>query len=116
MHIETVETPCLGNRSYVVVVDKQAVVVDPPRDVERIEDVVARHDADITHVLETHRHADYVSGGLVLARRHRAPTSYRRASRSRPSRSPRPSTALSTAPAGWGCACSARRATPRTTS
>jgi glyoxylase-like metal-dependent hydrolase (beta-lactamase superfamily II)/rhodanese-related sulfurtransferase len=72
VHIETIETPCLGNRSYVFIDDGHALVVDPPRDIERIEDVLLRYDADLTHVFETHRHADYVSGGLVLARRHRA--------------------------------------------
>jgi hydroxyacylglutathione hydrolase len=72
VHIEIVETPCLGNRSYVVIDGSTAVVVDPPRDIDRIEDVVRVHDAKVDLVLETHRHADYVSGGLELARRNRA--------------------------------------------
>ena len=72
MHIETIETPCLGNRSYVFIDDGAALVVDPPRDIDRVEQVLAQYDARVTHVLETHRHADYVSGGLVLARVHRA--------------------------------------------
>ena len=73
MHIHSLETPCLGNRSYVVVDSGFAVVVDPPRDIDRVEALVeAAGGARIGLVLETHRHADYVSGGLELARRHRA--------------------------------------------
>ena len=73
IHIETLETPCLGNRSYVVIDSGVAVVVDPPRDIDRIEALVDAAGAPrISVVLETHRHADYVSGGLELARRHRA--------------------------------------------
>lgn len=73
LQIETLETPCLGNRSYVVIDSGVAVVVDPPRDIDRVEALVdASGVARIALVLETHRHADYVSGGLELARRHRA--------------------------------------------
>lgn len=73
LHIETIETPCLGNRSYVVVDSGAAVVVDPPRDIDRVEALVdACGTSRISLVVETHRHADYVSGGLELARRHRA--------------------------------------------
>jgi hydroxyacylglutathione hydrolase len=73
VRIENLETPCLGNRSYVVVDSGFAVVVDPPRDIDRIEALVEATDVSrIGLVLETHRHADYVSGGLELARRHRS--------------------------------------------
>ena len=73
IHIESLETPCLGNRSYVAVNAGVAVVVDPPRDIDRIESLVEAAGASrIALVLETHRHADYVSGGLELSRRHRA--------------------------------------------
>lgn len=69
----TIDTPTLGNRSYVVIDGEHAVVVDPPRDIDRVIDVVDSHDARVHLVLETHRHADYVSGGLELARRYEAP-------------------------------------------
>jgi hydroxyacylglutathione hydrolase len=72
VRIESLETPCLGNRSYVVIDGPTAVVVDPPRDIDRIEDALRVHGATVGLVLETHRHADYLSGGLELARRHRA--------------------------------------------
>lgn len=68
MHIETIETPELGDRSYVVHDGDQAIVIDPQRDIDRVIDVVDRAGARIDLVLETHIHNDYVSGGLALAR------------------------------------------------
>ena len=72
LDVHTLETPCLGNRSYVFVDDGRAVVVDPPRDIDRVEELLEHLDAALDLVLETHRHADYLSGGLELTRRHRA--------------------------------------------
>lgn len=67
--VETFETPSLGDRTYLVTDGDEAVVIDPQRDVERFLEAAARHGAHITHVLETHVHNDYVTGGLELARR-----------------------------------------------
>lgn len=64
--VEVVETTGLGDRSYVVTGAGVAVVVDPQRDIDRVLDVVG--DARVSHVLETHVHNDYVTGGLALAR------------------------------------------------
>ncbi len=64
--ITTVQTPTLGNRSYVVALDGYAIVVDPPRDLDRLEPLL--EGLDLSHVVETHIHNDYVTGGLVLAR------------------------------------------------
>lgn len=66
--VVVIETPNLGDRSYVVHLDGLAVVVDPQRDLDRVEAVLAEHGLTVTHVVETHIHNDYVSGGLVLAR------------------------------------------------
>jgi glyoxylase-like metal-dependent hydrolase (beta-lactamase superfamily II)/rhodanese-related sulfurtransferase len=65
--IVVIETPNLGDRSYVVHLDGSAVVVDPQRDIDRVEAVLAEHGLTVTHVIETHIHNDYVSGGKVLA-------------------------------------------------
>lgn len=66
--IETLETSSLGDRSYVVADGEVAVVVDPQRDIDRVLDLVEERGWQVTHVLETHVHNDYVSGGLELAR------------------------------------------------
>lgn len=64
----TIETPSLGDRSYVVHDGESALVVDPQRDVDRVLAVVDAAGVTVTHIADTHVHNDYVSGGLVLAR------------------------------------------------
>ncbi|MGF1663091.1 MAG: rhodanese-like domain-containing protein [Kineosporiaceae bacterium] len=66
--VVTIDTPSLGDRSYVVTDGTVAVVVDPQRDHDRVLDAVREHGLTITHVLETHIHNDYVTGGWALAR------------------------------------------------
>ncbi len=68
MHVITIETASLGDRSYIVHDGAVALVVDPQRDIDRIVDEAERAGIVITHVAETHVHNDYVSGGLTLAR------------------------------------------------
>jgi hydroxyacylglutathione hydrolase len=68
MDVLTLETPSLGDRSYLVTDGTVAVVVDPQRDTDRVTALAAERGLSITHVLETHIHNDYVTGGLALAR------------------------------------------------
>ena len=64
-----IETPTLGDRSYLVHDGDVAFVVDPQRDIDRVLELLTEHDVRLTHVFETHIHNDYVTGGLALARR-----------------------------------------------
>jgi glyoxylase-like metal-dependent hydrolase (beta-lactamase superfamily II)/rhodanese-related sulfurtransferase len=66
--VVTIQTPSLGDRSYLIHDDTQAVVVDPQRDIGRVLAAAEGRGVRITHVLETHIHNDYVTGGLALAR------------------------------------------------
>jgi hydroxyacylglutathione hydrolase len=68
MEILTLETPSLGDRSYVVTDGTVAVVIDPQRDIDRVLELTEPRGLRITHVLETHNHNDYVTGGFELAR------------------------------------------------
>jgi hydroxyacylglutathione hydrolase len=61
--------PDLGCACYVLGDGGQAVVVDPGLDVDRILDAVAEEKARVVCVLETHTHADHVSGRPELCRR-----------------------------------------------
>jgi hydroxyacylglutathione hydrolase len=63
-----IDTPTLGDRSYLVHDGEVALVVDPQRDIDRVLDLLEEHDVRLTHVFETHIHNDYVTGGLALAR------------------------------------------------
>ncbi|WP_055468691.1 MBL fold metallo-hydrolase [Streptomyces ardesiacus] len=66
--VDVLETEGLGNRSYLAGGPRSAVVVDPPRDIDRVIAAAARRGVRITAVAETHVHNDYVTGGLELAR------------------------------------------------
>ncbi|MGH3189284.1 MAG: MBL fold metallo-hydrolase [Streptosporangiaceae bacterium] len=69
MHeVVTIETSGLGDRSYLIHDGEAAVVVDPQRDIDRVLHAAQAAGVRVTHVLETHIHNDYVTGGLTLAR------------------------------------------------
>jgi glyoxylase-like metal-dependent hydrolase (beta-lactamase superfamily II)/rhodanese-related sulfurtransferase len=65
--ILAIDTPTLGDRSYLVHDGRVAFVVDPQRDIDRVLDLAAADGVRVTHVFETHIHNDYVTGGLALA-------------------------------------------------
>ena len=68
MHeVVTIETTGLGDRSYLAHDGTTAVVVDPQRDIDRVRAAAGTAGVTIAHVLETHIHNDYVTGGLALA-------------------------------------------------
>ena len=60
---------CLSHASYVIgdTTSGRAVVVDPQRDISLYLDDARAHGLRITHVIETHFHADFLSGHLELA-------------------------------------------------
>jgi len=68
LRILPIDTPTLGDRSYLAHDGRVALVVDPQRDIDRVLDLATSEGVRITHVFETHLHNDYVTGGLALAR------------------------------------------------
>src|SRR5881227_1430644 len=60
---------CLAHASYLIGSDGEAIVVDPQRDVDQYIDEAAAHSLAIKYVIETHLHADFVSGHRELAAR-----------------------------------------------
>jgi len=70
MQVESIRTASLGDATYLLRHEDSVVVVDPQRDIDRFLDAVGG--ATVTHVLETHVHNDYVSGGKRLADLHDA--------------------------------------------
>jgi hydroxyacylglutathione hydrolase len=63
--------PGLAVASYIVGDEKarQVAVIDPLRDVDEYIKVAQKEGLNITHILETHVHADYVSGSVELKTR-----------------------------------------------
>ncbi|GGP78263.1 MBL fold metallo-hydrolase [Streptomyces sindenensis] len=66
--VDVIELEGLGNRSYLAGGETAAVAVDPPRDIDQVLAAAARRGVRVSHVVETHIHNDYVTGGLELAR------------------------------------------------
>ena len=60
---------CLAHASYLVGDAGECAVVDPQRDVDGYIDEANKRGLVIKHVIETHLHADFVSGHVELARR-----------------------------------------------
>lgn len=72
LKIINLDTPTLGDRSYIAHDGKTALVVDPQRDIDRVEEILRAEGVQIGAVVETHMHNDYVTGGLVLAQKYGA--------------------------------------------
>jgi len=60
---------CLAQASYMIGSEGEAVVVDPRRDVDEYLADAEAHGLKIRYILETHLHADFVSGHRELAER-----------------------------------------------
>ena len=69
MKIQRFYLGCLAHASYLVYDDGEAAVIDPQRDVEIYIDEARELGVTIRWVIETHLHADFVSGHLELAGR-----------------------------------------------
>ena len=60
---------CLAHASYLIGADGEAAVVDPQRDVDQYIEEAAAQNLKIKYIIETHVHADFVSGHRELAAR-----------------------------------------------
>ncbi len=67
--IEIVQVQRLGKGciSYVLISEGEAVVVDPSRHIEAYQTIARERGAVVKHVLDTHLHADHISGGAWLS-------------------------------------------------
>ncbi len=68
-----VARPGTGCLSHVLVSGGEAAVFDPSNYLDEYDAVVESYDAEVVAVFDTHAHADHVSGGAALARRHDVP-------------------------------------------
>lgn len=69
MIVEQIYTGCLAQGAYYIESEGEAVVIDPLREVEPYIQRAQRNNAKIKYVLETHFHADFVSGHLDLSKK-----------------------------------------------
>lgn len=68
MKVEQIYTGCLAQGAYYVESNGEAAVIDPLREVAPYIERARKDGASIKYVLETHFHADFVSGHLDLAK------------------------------------------------
>jgi len=68
MKIEQIYTGCLAHGAYYIESNGEAAIIDPLREVQPYLDRAEKNHAKIKYVLETHFHADFVSGHLDLAK------------------------------------------------
>src|SRR5689334_21738624 len=69
VQIERFYLGCLAHASYMVASEGVAAIIDPQRDVDLYLEAAAAKSWKIEHIIETHVHADFVSGHLELAER-----------------------------------------------
>lgn len=68
MLFQRLKTPGLAHHSYLLeLAPGQIAVVDPRRDIDVYLEIATQADAQITHVLETHRQEDFEHGSAALA-------------------------------------------------
>ena len=76
MIVEQIYTGCLAHGAYYVESDGEALVIDPLRDPSPYLERAKGRGATIRYVLETHFHADFVSGHVDLSKKTGAPIVY----------------------------------------
>src|SRR4051812_5557685 len=69
VQVERFYLACLAHASYLVASEGVAAVIDPQRDVDIYLEAASRQGLKIEHIIETHVHADFVSGHRELADR-----------------------------------------------
>lgn len=69
MKIKQIYTQCLAEAAYYIESKGEVAIVDPLREVQPYLDLAEKNGAKIKYVLETHFHADFVSGHIDLARK-----------------------------------------------
>ncbi len=69
MHFELIYDKSLAHASYFIGCQKKGVaaIIDPKRDVDTYIEIAEKNNMKITHILETHIHADFLAGSRELA-------------------------------------------------
>ncbi len=76
MKVEQIYTGCLAQGAYYIESEGQAAIIDPLREIQPYLDKAKNEKASIKYILETHFHADFVSGHIDLAKATGAPIIY----------------------------------------
>ncbi len=69
MNIEQLYTKCLAQGAYYIKSKNEAVIIDPLREVDQYIEKANKDGVKIKYIIETHFHADFVSGHVDLAKK-----------------------------------------------
>ncbi|QBN17586.1 MBL fold metallo-hydrolase [Flavobacterium nackdongense] len=73
MKIKQIYTGCLAQGAYYIESKGEVAIIDPLREVQPYINKANKNNAKIKYILETHFHADFVSGHVTLAEKTGAP-------------------------------------------
>jgi glyoxylase-like metal-dependent hydrolase (beta-lactamase superfamily II)/rhodanese-related sulfurtransferase len=76
MKIEQIYTGCLAQGAYYITSNGEAAIIDPLREIQPYLDRAEKDGVKIKYILETHFHADFVSGHIDLSKATGAPIIY----------------------------------------
>jgi len=76
MKIEQIYTGCLAQGAYYIESKGEVAIIDPLREVQPYIEKAKANGAKIKYILETHFHADFVSGHVTLSEKTGAPIIY----------------------------------------
>ena len=62
MYIQQLYTGCLSEAAYYIESNGEAAIIDPLRETKPYTELAEKNGAKIKYILETHFHADFVSG------------------------------------------------------
>ena len=69
MKIEQLYTGCLAQGAYYIESEGEVAIIDPLRETQQYIDKAKSNNSKIKYILETHFHADFVSGHVDLAKK-----------------------------------------------
>ena len=70
MIVKQIYTKCLAQASYFIESNGEVAIIDPIRDINEYIDLIGEN--KLKYILETHFHADFISGHLELAKKYSA--------------------------------------------
>ncbi|MBA5792678.1 MBL fold metallo-hydrolase [Flavobacterium sp. xlx-214] len=76
MKIEQIYTGCLAQGAYYIESNGEAVIIDPLRETQPYLERLSKDNVQLKYILETHFHADFVSGHIDLSAKTNAPIVY----------------------------------------
>ena len=73
MKIKQIYTSCLSQASYYIESNGESLIIDPIKDINEYDKLIKKDNSKLKYVLETHFHADFISGHLEISKKYNVP-------------------------------------------